>query len=792
MFAYLVAFQLAAVPAAPAAHNPVFHGRAGDIEISAPRLDASIVVDGTLDEAVWREAALLTGFSQYRPVDGLAAEDSTEVLLWYSSEALHIGIRAFEPHGSVNATLADRDAIFSDDYVQLLLDTFDDRRRALMFAVNPYGVQADGVRDESQQGGSGAFNAEAAEGGTLDLRPDFVFASRGRVTNDGYEIELRIPFKSMRFQPDERQSWGINVVRQVQHAGQTQTWTAVRRGETSFLNQSGRLLDLYALDRGLVVDIQPEITRALAGAPTGPEGAEEWDYTDDGTEIGLNARWGITPNLTLSAALNPDFSQIEGDAAVIQFDPRQAVGFPEQRPFFLESSENFDVGGGLIHTRTIVDPLGAVKLAGKIAGTDVGILSAVDDTSYSRTGREHPIINLLRVRRDLGDVSTLGVAWTDRIDGDDYNRVGSVDGKLVLGNHTLRMQAANAFTRSADGDFSGPLWYARIDRAGREWGWSAFIQGISPEYYPGSGFLSRNGVVHQAITPRLTFFPQNSRIESFSTAINFNNMWKYDRFTDGETRPDELKVHFNNSFRLRGGWNAGLSLLVENFLYPQELYTDYAVERTVEGVTDTIPFSGTPSINNYDIVLSIGTPEFQTFNANGFVLMGRDDNYPEWAPGWLVWAEGEAEWRPTERLRISPRYSETRVMRPDDWSVVTVTQIPRLRLEYQVSRPVFVRLVGQYVARRQDTLHDDSRTEAPILLSNGDGTYRPAIGFRANSLRLDGLFSYQPTPGTVIFAGYGTTLGRSAQMVDPSGPFDQDFERQTDGLFLKVSYLFRL
>ena len=115
-------------------------------------------------------------------------------------------------------------------------------------------IASDGVRDESQQSSNAFFDAEAAEGGTLDLRPDFVFDSRGRLTDSGYEIEVRIPFQSIRFQSAERQDWGINVVREVQHAGQTQTWTAARRGETSFLAQSGRLVGLYALDRGLVLD----------------------------------------------------------------------------------------------------------------------------------------------------------------------------------------------------------------------------------------------------------------------------------------------------------------------------------------------------------------------------------------------------------------------------------------------------------------------------------------------------------------------------------------------------------
>jgi len=782
----LLVLQLAATAAAPDPDPNVYHARAGRTEVAAPRIEGeAVTVDGALEEAVWARAARLTGFSQYRPVDGEPAADSTEVLVWYAPDALHVGIRAWEPHGVVNATLADRDHIFNDDNVQLLLDTFDDRRRALVFAVNPLGVQADGVRSEGEQSGTW-YSAEAAEGGRTDLSPDFVFQSRGRVTDWGYEVELRIPFESLRFQPDDPQRWGINVVREVQHAGQTLTWTPVRRGQTSFLAQSGGLAGLTGLERGLVLDVNTVATRRLIGAD--PHGTG-WNYTDEATELGLNTRWGITPNLTASGTINPDFSQVEADVAQIQFDPRQAVAFPEKRPFFLEGSENFSVPNNLIFTRTIVAPEAAVKLSGKVAGTDVGVLSALDDEAVSASGRDNPIVNLLRVRRDLGEESTLGLAYTDRIDGEDWNRVASVDGRFVFGSHTVRLQGAGAFTRVGGTTISGPLWDARVERSGRAWGWSATLRGIDDEFVAGSGFISRTGIVYQSIAPRLSFYGEpGDRVETFSTSINFNNMWLYDRFTGGELRPDELKVHFNNSLAFRGGWTASVSLLLENFLYPDYLYGDYFVERrdASGAVTDTAAFTGTPSINNYDLVFAFGTPQFPTLSANGFLLFGRDENFPEWAPGWLVWAEGELDWRPTEQLRISPRYNETRVMRPDDWSVVQVTQIPRLKVEYQVSRPIFVRVVGQYVAFRQDALHDDSRTEDPILIRQPDGSLTPALATRSNRLRFDALFSYQPTPGTVIFAGYGSSMGEERAFRF------RRLERTQDGFFVKLSYLFRV
>src|SRR3954468_9045550 len=175
--------MLLTLVAALALHGPtdptlVYNGRAGRTEVRAPKVSGNITLDGKLDEAQWRQAALLTGFSEYSPIDKLVAEDSTEIYVMYSEHEMYLGIRAFETHGPVNASLADRDKIFSNDYVQFNLDTFNDKRRALSFMVNPLGVQADGIYSEAGNGG----------GGQLDLSPDFLFQSKGHVTPDGYEV----------------------------------------------------------------------------------------------------------------------------------------------------------------------------------------------------------------------------------------------------------------------------------------------------------------------------------------------------------------------------------------------------------------------------------------------------------------------------------------------------------------------------------------------------------------------------------------------------------------------------
>ncbi|MGQ0561432.1 MAG: carbohydrate binding family 9 domain-containing protein [Gemmatimonadota bacterium] len=229
----------------------IYNGRARELNVSVPRIDTETMLDGSLADSAWRAAAVLTGFSQYRPVDGRPAEDSTQVLVWYDSHAIYFGIRAFEEHGEVSATLADRDKIDGEEYVQILLDPFNDRRRAWIFGVNPLGVQADGIRTE---GAPGAASGPGAGGRfeNVDLNPDFVFSSKGRVTDFGYEVEIRVPFKSIRYQSVDPQNWALNVMRKVQHSGYENTWTPARRANASFLAQSGELRGLTQLRRGLV------------------------------------------------------------------------------------------------------------------------------------------------------------------------------------------------------------------------------------------------------------------------------------------------------------------------------------------------------------------------------------------------------------------------------------------------------------------------------------------------------------------------------------------------------------
>ena len=313
-------------------------GRENQLHVRIPRLAGEVTVNGVLDEPAWQQADVLTGFSEFSPRDGIPAADSTRVLVWYSPTAIYFGIRAFEPHGAVHATQADRDKIASDDNVQILLGTFHDHRQAYVFGVNPFGVQMDGTIVEQGQILTGAWTPTLSGRASPNLSQDFVFSSKGRLTDYGYEVEVRIPLKSLKYQSSDEQSWDVNIVRQVQHSGAEDSWAPARRANSSFLAQSGTLDGLTGLTRGLVLDVNPSVTERVTGGPS-PRG---WGYDRAAPQVGGRVQWGITNTLTLNGAVNPDFAEVESDAGQFVIDPRQALYFPEKRPFFLEGLDAFN------------------------------------------------------------------------------------------------------------------------------------------------------------------------------------------------------------------------------------------------------------------------------------------------------------------------------------------------------------------------------------------------------------------------------------------------------------------
>ncbi|HKW08776.1 MAG TPA: DUF5916 domain-containing protein [Gemmatimonadaceae bacterium] len=797
------------IASAPDGPSDTYVGTAKQVHVRIPRLDEDVHIDGRLDEAAWRQAALLTGFSQFSPQDGIAADDSTQVRVWYSATAIYFGIRAFERHGTPVATLADRDRIDSDDQVQILLSTFNDSRQALVFGVNPLGVQMDGTILENNRAQSGSFMTQVTARQQADLSQDFVFQSKGRVTEYGYEVEIRIPFKSLRYQPAETQTWGLNIVRVIQHSGFEDTWAPARRAAASFLGQSGTLDGLTDLRRGLVLDVNPEATQRTVGAPCPPTVNARWCYGAEHAVVGGNARWGITNNLTLNGTVNPDFSQIESDAGQFVFDPRQALYFAEKRPFFLEGMEGFSTPSQLVYTRRIQQPVFATKLTGKISGTSVAFLSAVDDRPYSLSydpatglGGTHPVYTIARVSRDLGDQSHIGATYTGRLDDNWSNNVADVDGSLVFRKlYSLAFQAAGS--RTADKLFTrrtteAPLWGAAFDRNGKRFGFDYAIQGLDENFLAASGFIGRPGVVNSTVDHRITLFgSRDAWLQAFTLDPVYYLTWKYRYFTDGRDAI-EKKFHINTHFQLRGGWNAGFSLLLETFGYDSDLFPSTYVERVRGALVDTIPFTGTPRLPNRDWVVSMATPQWQRFSMNALYLWGQDENFYEWASSFIVYSSVGALVRPTDKLRISPSWQYQSYNRRTTEELVASARDTRVKAEYQIARPLFFRIVGEYTAADRLALRDESRTNGQLLYKQPNGSFVASTPARDHMFRADWLISYQPNPGTVFFAGYGSTYAR-----DESDPAllaqrwrTEDLlagaRRTTDAFFVKASYLLRM
>jgi hypothetical protein len=774
--------------------GPAFSGREHQLHVRLPRIDTTVTVDGALDEAVWQRAARLVGFSQYQPVDSRPAEEPTEVLAWYSPNAIYFGIRARESHGDVvHATHADRDNIGADDYVQILLDTYNDRRRAFLFGVNPFGIQQDGVRLDAYGGGAGGtygggggFGAMNILDGNVDLNPDFVFESRGRLVPGGYDVEIRIPFKSLRFGAGKTQSWGVNVLRRVQHSGYQDSWAPVVRASASFMNQAGWIDDLTDLHRGLVLDLTPVVTDRVNGDTTGGR----YHYTKQvfpgvgDVQLGLDAHYGITPNLSLDGTIKPDFSQVEADVGQVTLNQRFQLFYPEKRPFFLDGLELLDTPNQLIYTRRIASPDAGAKLAGKAGPWTIATILSSDATSESATG-SHPAFGIARLKYDLGPTSNLGLVGTDREDGGQFSRLAGADIHIVHSKlYFVELQGVASWTHDATGFHRGTLTQATWDRTGRNEGFNFGLTGIAPDFAAAAGFVNRTGVVNAHAFNRLTAYGgRGALLETISSFQTFFRTWKYDSF--GRQSPIEGNEGVNLQGTLRGWWQPNISVSrnffrfdAASFGYQGNTYGSYRVRRAGVDTTFTVPAR---LDNLFSFGAGLTTPTWRQFTASASVGFGQSANFAEAARGTGTSVSGAVDLRPTPAVRISAQYSHLTIHRRDG-SWFSSEDIPRLKLEYQATRSIFFRVVGQYTSLKSDALRDPTTGDSIVI---GGSAVGPST---SRQLRVDWLFSYRPSPGTLIYVGYGA----SCSEFEATCALGRQRSRIDDGFFAKLSYLFGL
>jgi hypothetical protein len=470
-----------------------------------PRIDNPVTVDGDLDEAVWNEAWSMTLDYEVRPGENISALVETEVFVMHDANRLYVGFRAHDPDPkAIRAHLADRDQAWADDWVGVVLDTFNDERRSYIFIVNPRGVQSDSI--------------EFSDGSTPW---DGIWSSAAVITDWGWSAELEIPFSTLRFQRSAGpQIWGFDAIRSYPRNVDHRLGAFPRdRSNNCYLCQAVKIEGFAGVSPGRNIEIVPTLTASRTDErediPDGP-----MVNGDPDVELGLTARWGITPNLTLSGTINPDYSQVEADALQLTVNRPFEIFFPELRPFFMEGADFFDTPMNIVYTRMMREPEWGLKLTGKEGDHTIGAYVVEDEItnliipgseSSDFTVLEQPnTAVVLRYKYDVGNRFTVGGIFTDRSGTDYLNRVFGIDGDLRLSDKDqVLFQVLRSSTGYPDeivddyGQPQGTLddWAANIfySHSTRTWMWWAWFEDVGTDFRADLGFMPQVNYQHREV-----------------------------------------------------------------------------------------------------------------------------------------------------------------------------------------------------------------------------------------------------------------------------------------------------
>jgi hypothetical protein len=471
-----------------------------------PRVDGEVRVDGVLDEVVWDRAWTMTMDYEVQPGENIPAPARTEVLVMYDERHIYVGVRAYDPDpGAIRAHLTDRDQAWSDDWVGVVFDTFNDERRNYLFAANPLGVQMDTI--EHWPDG--------------DTPWDGIWASAAVVTDWGWSAEIEIPFSTLRFQRSEApQIWGFDAIRGYPRNVFHQMGAFPRdRSNNCYLCQALEIEGFAGVSPGRNIEIVPTLTASRTDTrddlPDGP-----MVNGDPDVELGITARWGITPNLTLSGTVNPDFSQVEADARQLEVNRPFAIFYPEKRPFFMEGADFFETSLDIVYTRLMREPAWGLKLTGKEGPHTIGAYVVDDDITNliipGSESSEYTVLDssnratVLRYKHDIGSSVTLGGLFTDRIGQDYLNRVGGIDGDIrITPRDRVFVQVLGSSTRYPEEvveDFDQPEgtlddWAAEIyyTHDTRTWQWWAVYSDIGTDFRADLGFMPQVDYKHREV-----------------------------------------------------------------------------------------------------------------------------------------------------------------------------------------------------------------------------------------------------------------------------------------------------
>jgi len=412
-------------------------------------INKNIDVDGVLNEPHWQEATRVAVNYQDEPNEKGTPPVKTDAYIYDDGHNLYVAFVAYDTDPSkIRAALRDRDTLWQDDNVGLVIDTFNDERTGYEFYVNPLGAQGDIRMTDTDEWVS-------------DLSWDAIWDSAGTINEHGYVVEMRIPFKALRFAQNQADStWGFSMMRNYQRDVLYQlSSTGFDRDIKCSLCQFDKITGFNNLAPSKNLQLTPTLTALRNDQKTQVPGA--WDNGDVNTEVGLDLRWGVTKDAVINATINPDFSQVETDSLELDVNTTYSIYYAEKRPFFLDGASYFKSNlFELLYTRTIAEPNIGAKLTGKTDSHSYAVMFADDDNSNvllpSNQGSGFASLNdktkaaVARYQYDIGQQGTIGVTSTHRESSDYHNTVLSVDGSYWFNqSDTLNYQIAHADTNNS-------------------------------------------------------------------------------------------------------------------------------------------------------------------------------------------------------------------------------------------------------------------------------------------------------------------------------------------------------
>jgi hypothetical protein len=745
-------------------------------QVHVPRLTEAPKIEDFLDMKPRGETAQkmfkVSGFTQYVPHDGEPAQQQTEAFFGYDDKNFYAVYLCFDTEPKkVRARMARREKIFDDDFVVLDLDTFHDQRRAYQFWSNPLGVQSDNLW---------------TEGGGNDFSWDTVYHTRGQLTDRGYVVWIAVPFESIRFKPSENQTWGIILWRSCPRLNEESTWPKLSPQIEGELPQEADMHGLSNISPGRNIQLVPyafgRSYRALDTLdPADPHFVSE---TFDPT-AGIDGKMVIKDSFVLDVTANPDFSQVESDEPQITLNRRFEVFFEEKRPFFLENANFFRTPIDLFFTRRIVDPQFGVRLTGKKGPWALGTLFADDeapgklaepsDSLYGKRAK----VGVVRLQRDILKQSNIGLIYTDRELGPEYNRVGGVDGRFRLTPAwVLEGQGVTSATRFQDGStLAGPAYRAELRRAGNRLFYNMEYDDRSPSFLTETGFLADSFVPRPLYRSReisapplrtdirsvrqfvsYQFRPENNRVISWGPTVLLNPIWDHQG-----TRVDAYS-------ELGMSWEfTGLTYLEVFRVMDQEVLRpkDFAVltdNRSYSHARNGVYFASQYiSPVNFKLEGSRGT---------GINFLPPAGQAPSLAD--LTRVDAGIILRPLRPLRVENTYLLERLTDRADGASIFNNHIIRSHWNWQFTREFSLRVIVQY----NSVLANQQRTSLETT----------------KNINADFLFTYLLNPWTALYVGYNGNQQNYDLLTNPAGNQlvrSQTFMNDARQFFVKFSYLLR-